>query len=418
MKEFSEILRELRIKENLSQEALGNIVHVSRSAIAKYENGLGLPSEEVIEALCKYFKVDKDYLFPKEDVEQLLIEKNNTIRSKKMIIFTLISIIILMISVFLISNCLKYRNLDNPVVTSLSLDDNIPVQNEIYYLTANQEYVLYFDIQMCKKTYEIKPKFYISSNFEVLQNPMLISEEKINTNEYKQTYKVIISTRGAFVRDETINIYWSYKENNFNGGPVCDILVNNIFKINSSLISTINVNFYFINKIIFTYKLEKGKSLNNILYVNSNVENLINALLNYELNIFTFKPFDNESNILNLLEFKFNGWILENGKSLDEPIFSDIDLYPDIPYIGDCNDLVVNDINLIGLHDYKTPIFNIGGNYTSNINYSLSSNSNIVSIKDNKFKLTDYGIAEITVEYDLGFYKGVRVFTVECKEAK
>lgn len=33
MKEFSEILRELRNKENLSQEALGNAVHVSRSAM-------------------------------------------------------------------------------------------------------------------------------------------------------------------------------------------------------------------------------------------------------------------------------------------------------------------------------------------------------------------------------------------------
>ena len=39
MKEFSEILKELRVNNNLTQEALGEIVHVSRSAIAKYENG-------------------------------------------------------------------------------------------------------------------------------------------------------------------------------------------------------------------------------------------------------------------------------------------------------------------------------------------------------------------------------------------
>ena len=54
MKEFSEILKELRVNNNLTQEALGEIVHVSRSAIAKYENGLGIPSAEVIELLCKY----------------------------------------------------------------------------------------------------------------------------------------------------------------------------------------------------------------------------------------------------------------------------------------------------------------------------------------------------------------------------
>ena len=36
MKEFSHILKELRNKKGLSQEALGRIINVSRSAIAKY----------------------------------------------------------------------------------------------------------------------------------------------------------------------------------------------------------------------------------------------------------------------------------------------------------------------------------------------------------------------------------------------
>lgn len=110
MKEFSEILRELRIKEKLSQEALGNIVHVSRSAIAKYENGLGLPSEEVIQALCNYFKVDKDYLFPKEDVEQLIIDKNKIIyKQKKRYLF----ITLFLCAVVLILTALFIFNVNN-----------------------------------------------------------------------------------------------------------------------------------------------------------------------------------------------------------------------------------------------------------------------------------------------------------------
>lgn len=56
MRELSEVLKELRNNKGISQEALGNIVHVSRSAIAKYENGLGIPSEDVIMALCNYFR--------------------------------------------------------------------------------------------------------------------------------------------------------------------------------------------------------------------------------------------------------------------------------------------------------------------------------------------------------------------------
>ena len=60
MKEFGQILKELRLGKNLSQEALGKILNVSRSSVARYENGLGLPPSDIVESLCTYFNVDKD----------------------------------------------------------------------------------------------------------------------------------------------------------------------------------------------------------------------------------------------------------------------------------------------------------------------------------------------------------------------
>lgn len=101
MKEFSEILKDLRKKKGISQEALGIIVHVSRSAIAKYENGLGLPSEEVIKALCNYFEVDREYLFPKSNVEQIIVLKNRKIKKQKIIISCslILTFIIVIVSV-------------------------------------------------------------------------------------------------------------------------------------------------------------------------------------------------------------------------------------------------------------------------------------------------------------------------------
>ena len=86
MKELSQILKELRSKKGLSQESLGKIVNVSRSAIAKYENGLGLPSADVIEALCAYFNVDRNYLFPKESLEEIIVLKNKKIQFQKIAI--------------------------------------------------------------------------------------------------------------------------------------------------------------------------------------------------------------------------------------------------------------------------------------------------------------------------------------------
>ena len=41
---------------------------------------------------------------------------------------------------------------------------------------------------------------------------------------------------------------------------------------------------------------------------------------------------------------------------------------------------------------------------------------NIVDIKDDKFRLIEPGEAEITLEYDLGFYKGNRIFKISYDE--
>ena len=106
MKEFSDILKELRKSRNLSQEELGELVHVSRSSIAKYENGLGLPSEDVIILLCNYFQIERDELFPKENNEQIIVIKNNTIKKQKntikisFLLFVILLIINLVLSHF------------------------------------------------------------------------------------------------------------------------------------------------------------------------------------------------------------------------------------------------------------------------------------------------------------------------------
>lgn len=60
--EFKEKLKKLRTENGLSQEALAEAVHISRSAIAKYENGNGNPSEETLKALAVYFGVEVDEL--------------------------------------------------------------------------------------------------------------------------------------------------------------------------------------------------------------------------------------------------------------------------------------------------------------------------------------------------------------------
>lgn len=59
---FMQQLKGLRLEHGLSQQALADAIFVSRSAIAKWENGLGLPSKVCYTALLSFFDVPETFL--------------------------------------------------------------------------------------------------------------------------------------------------------------------------------------------------------------------------------------------------------------------------------------------------------------------------------------------------------------------
>ena len=59
---LGEKLREIRRKFNLSQEDLAIIINVSRQAITKWENDLGIPDIDNLKELSHTFGVSVDYL--------------------------------------------------------------------------------------------------------------------------------------------------------------------------------------------------------------------------------------------------------------------------------------------------------------------------------------------------------------------
>ena len=76
--EFSERLKELRSEKGISQAKLAADIHISRSAVAKWENGLGLPSDESLCLLADYFGITIDELIPNKSNEEILVSKNKT----------------------------------------------------------------------------------------------------------------------------------------------------------------------------------------------------------------------------------------------------------------------------------------------------------------------------------------------------
>ena len=55
-------IRALRQQKKITQDELGNIVNVQKSAISKYELGRAVPSTDVLKKLSEYFHVSIDYL--------------------------------------------------------------------------------------------------------------------------------------------------------------------------------------------------------------------------------------------------------------------------------------------------------------------------------------------------------------------
>ena len=52
----------LRVEKNMSQEELGNIVHVTQTAVSQWEKGRKSPDKETAIALADFFGVSLDFL--------------------------------------------------------------------------------------------------------------------------------------------------------------------------------------------------------------------------------------------------------------------------------------------------------------------------------------------------------------------
>ena len=78
--EFKENLKQLRMNKGLTQAQLAEKLFVSRSTVAKWENGLGLPNPESMAMLEELFDISASELAT-EEPEKVIVKKNRKLRN-------------------------------------------------------------------------------------------------------------------------------------------------------------------------------------------------------------------------------------------------------------------------------------------------------------------------------------------------
>lgn len=64
---FAQRLRDLRAREDLTQQELADNTHIARSTLAMYEYGKRRPDFEILDKLADYFDVSFDYILGRAD---------------------------------------------------------------------------------------------------------------------------------------------------------------------------------------------------------------------------------------------------------------------------------------------------------------------------------------------------------------
>lgn len=198
---IGERIKKLRQEQGVTQEGLAAAIHVSRSAIAKWESGRGEPTKESLDAICEYFSVTKEGFFDKTGSEK------KEWLGKKLIICIVTTILVVFAT---IPNILSKEEKPTaeelkqltPKVTQLYtvpksglIEEGLQLEGKKYILSLNEWNKIYFDVEMDERLvvswFEYSIEFYDCELFMI---------EKISSHE--KNAKVTIQSYCAYIRPQ------------------------------------------------------------------------------------------------------------------------------------------------------------------------------------------------------------------------
>ena len=103
---FNEKLIELRKQNSHTQESIAKQLHVSRSLIAKWEQGRAYPTLDDLNNILKLYNLEFDDLMTKEELKNIYGIVSKKEKNKKKIILSLTLIIsVLLVSISILPFC-------------------------------------------------------------------------------------------------------------------------------------------------------------------------------------------------------------------------------------------------------------------------------------------------------------------------
>ena len=187
-------IAKLRKENNMSQQELADLIHVSREAVSKWELGKTKPNDDILNEICKIFKIsffellygEKKTNKNRKEIEKLSFNfYYNYKKSRKKIIFLGIS---LMIIILLFLTYYFFTTYNSVKVYYVGTNDSyISIDNGIMITTNNR---IYFNIGTIETNKDIisSTLYYIDENkkkvFIMQGRKDLIFEDTLGYNEY------------------------------------------------------------------------------------------------------------------------------------------------------------------------------------------------------------------------------------------
>lgn len=139
--EFGEKLQELRKNKGLTQEELAEALHVSRTAISKWESNRGYPNIESLKEIASFFSVTIDELLSGERILTIADKENKSnIRSMCNWLLGMVDLL----SILLIILPLYPKPIDGYIysVSLFEYTDILPMNKAIYWMAFLVFFVL------------------------------------------------------------------------------------------------------------------------------------------------------------------------------------------------------------------------------------------------------------------------------------